>query len=206
MAEKRRYTVTLPDHVADAVESRAKLLGETPTEYTADVLRWWFGQGCPAVTHDESALRKAKEAAHVSGRIKPVPENLSVWSLAPDSNYNITDDNVVRKLLGEIGLTNLFAHTIEHDEIRAMFVFDNHPTHWLQFDFFKGSKRSDGDGLSFTAESKITTSREAKLQAMQIEAKRMGATKQPVFSQIPMLEPPKKSNQTPTKILTQTSH
>lgn len=189
MAEKRRYTVSLPDHVADEVEAHAKPLGSTPTEYAGDIVRWWFGQGCPAVTHDEAALR----------RIKPLPENLDVWALDTKVLYSITDDAVVRKILNQIELPNLFAHAVEHDVARFSVAFDNHPTHWLMFNLFKGSDRKDGNGLLFSAYPKASTTREEMNARLQVEAKAMKSAKTFTFSQIPMLEGKKSGNQTTTK-------
>ena len=195
MADKRRYTVTLPDHVADAVESRSKPLGATPTEYAADVLRWWFGQGCPPVTHDETALL----ANTLAKRLKPVPENLDVWSLNPKDEYVITDDNIVQKILGQLGLPNLFAAAVEHDELRMTVVFDNHQTHWLQFDFFKGGATPDMNGLAFTARPKASVTRAEMAKRMRDDAKKMESSEPATFSQIPMLEKKAASNQATTK-------
>lgn len=61
MSEKRRYTITLPDHVADAVEHYARSLTATPSEYAADVIRWWFGKECPPLTAEEDILRSMIE-------------------------------------------------------------------------------------------------------------------------------------------------
>ena len=194
MAEKRRYTVTLPDHVADAVEARAKPLGATPTEYAGAVLRWWFGAGCPPVTHDEAALL----AATLKERLLPIPDDLNAWSLDTRHDYAITDDKIVGKLLAQLGIPNLFAQAAEHDEVRMSVAFDNHPTHWLQFDFFKGVDKPDGNGLSFIAHPKASVTRKEMIQKLQAEAKKMGVTKPFVFSQIPMLEKPASGQQTPT--------
>jgi hypothetical protein len=189
MAEKRRYTVSLPDHVADAVDAHSKPLGATPTEYAGDIIRWWFGQGCPPVRADESALR----------RIKPVPKNLNVWSLDPKNVYILTDDSVVQMLLDQLGLPNLFAHEKEHDEVRMSLAFDNHPTHWLEVNFFKGSNKPGGDGLSFNAYPKATTSREEMISKMQGELKKMGAKGSFNFSQIPILEAAMSGGRVPNK-------
>ena len=196
MAEKRRYTVSVPDHVANAVEERAKPLGATPTEYAADVLRWWFGQGCPPVTHDETALLASKTAS----RLKPVPSNLSVWSLGAQDVYAITDDKVVMNLLTQLKLPNLFVQSAEHDKVALVVAFDNHPTHWLQFEFYKGSTRPDGDGLAFFAYPKVSVTRAEMQQKLRLKAKEIGASGTLNFSQIPMLEKPVTSNQTATKV------
>ena len=195
MAEKQRYTVTLPDHVADAVAARSKPIGATPTEYAGHILRWWYGQGCPPVTHDEAALL----AAAMKHRIKPIPDDLNIWVLDEKMMYAITEDSVVAKLLSQLGLPNLFAQAAEHDELRMGVTFDNHPTHWLVFDFYKGSKQPGGDGLSFSAYPKATTTREQMRQKMEAELKAMGANRPFNFSQIPILAKKESSNQTATK-------
>ena len=195
MAEKRRYTITLPDHVADAVEAHSKLLGASPTEYAGDVLRWWFGQGCPPVTHDEAALLEAA----IKARVKPVPADLSVWALDEKSVYTITDDRQVEKLLAQLGLPNLFARAIEHDEVRMSLVFDNHPTHWLMDDLYKGGDTPDKNGLLFTAYPKLTTTRDEMLKKMAAEAKKMKAKGPINFSQIPLLEKKQEGNQSAAK-------
>jgi hypothetical protein len=61
MQEKERFTVSVPPHVGDAVRQCARTVSATPTEYAADILRWWFGQGCPALSEEESVVRDAME-------------------------------------------------------------------------------------------------------------------------------------------------
>lgn len=195
MAEKRRYTITLPDHVADAVEAHAKHLGASPTEYAGDVLRWWFGRGCPPVTHDEAALLEAA----IKARVKPVPDDLNIWALDEKSMYTVTDDRDVENLLLQLRLPNLFAPAIEHDEVRMSFAFDNHPTHWLMLDYFKGGDTPDKNGLLFTAYPKVSTTREEMLKKMLAEAKRMKGTGPFNFSQIPMLAKKHAGNQSAAK-------
>src|SRR5471030_2832713 len=99
MADKRRYTISLPDHVADAVEKHANPLGATPTEYAGDVVRWWFGQGCPPVSADEAQLRAKLLAKLAKSRLKPVPPDLNIWALNREDSYSITDDKIVGKIL-----------------------------------------------------------------------------------------------------------
>jgi hypothetical protein len=181
--------------VADAVEAHSKLLGASPTEYAGDVLRWWFGQGCPPVTHDEAALLEAA----IKTRVKPLPANLNVWALDEKSMYTITEDHVVETLLLQMRLPNLFARALEHDEIRMCVVFDNHPTHWLMLDFYKGGATPDMNGLAFTAYPKVSTIREEMLKKMAEEAKRMESKSPLTFSQIPMLEKQHVGNQSAPK-------
>jgi hypothetical protein len=188
MAEKRRYTVSLPDHVADAVENRANPLGATPTEYAGDVIRWWFGQGCPPVTPDETQLRAGAFAEDIKKRVKPVPANLNAWSLEPENTYVIDDDKIVEKILNQLGIPNLFAQHAEHDAVGISITFENHPTHWLVLEFFKGSNRKEGDGLMFQAYPKSSVSRSEMLDKMRTTAKRMKSTDPVAFSQIPKIE------------------
>jgi hypothetical protein len=188
MADKRRYTVSLPDHVADAVEKHASLLGSTPTEYAADVIRWWFGQGCPPVTHDEAQLRKTIPA-DLLRRLEAPPKNIDVWALDAKKTYSLVDDNVVQPLLVQLGLPNLFAQAKEHDKAKFLIAFDNHPTHWLVVSLFKGSDRPDGDGLLFEAIPKATVSRKEMGKNLLKVVKEMGADGPAKFSQLPALKP-----------------
>lgn len=200
MAEKRRYTVTVPDHISDAIERQANVLGATGTEYAADVLRWWFGQGCPPVTHDEAALRATVAEALASGRLRQVPTDLDAWNLDPDSGYKLVDEPV-KKILAQLGIPNLFAHAAEHDKVQLIVVFDNHPTHWLWFRFFKGWDNPKDNGLAFEAFSKKSVGRKEMLKAFQREAKRIGSTKIPTeFSQLPSVTKLNTANPTTTKV------
>jgi hypothetical protein len=187
MAEKRRYTVSLPDHVTAEIEKRSQALGATPTEYAGDIIRWWFGQGCPPTTADEAHFLK-KKFADLFHRLEPLPKNLSVWLLDSAKDYSISDDAIVQDLLNQLGLPNLFAQAAEHDQIRLSVVFDNHPTHWLVIDFFKGSNQKDGNGLLFRAYPKQAVPRDKILGQMKDEARAMGARETVTFSQIPILE------------------
>jgi hypothetical protein len=175
MADKQRYTVSLPDHVSAEMEKHAKAVKATPTEYAADIIRWWFGLGSPAVRFDEQELRK---------RMSPVPEDFNVWKLNPTADYELIDEPA-EKALKQLGIPNLFAHEKEHDIVRLMVAFDNHPTHWLMFNFFKGSDTPAGDGLAFSATPKLSVSREEMLLRLTIEGKKMDAKGPFKFSQIP---------------------
>jgi hypothetical protein len=62
VAEKRRYTVSLPEHIAEEVERFAKPLGSNPSEYISLVAREWFARGCPPVTPEEDQLRKRRDS------------------------------------------------------------------------------------------------------------------------------------------------
>jgi len=112
---------------------------------------------------------------------------------------HITDDKTVEKLLSQLGLPNLFAQAVEHDEVRLSVVFDNHPTHWLVFDYFKGGDSPEKNGLSFNAYPKVSTPRAQMLDKLQAIAKRMSVNKPFTFSQIPILEKKASTNQTATR-------
>jgi len=56
MAEKRRFTLSLPEHIAQELEKRSAALGSNPTEYAADIVRWWFGEGSPPLTPEEKRV------------------------------------------------------------------------------------------------------------------------------------------------------
>lgn len=58
MAEKERFTISLPPHVADEVRANARALSSNPTEYAALIVRKWYADGCPPVTAEEETLRK----------------------------------------------------------------------------------------------------------------------------------------------------
>jgi hypothetical protein len=186
MAEKQRYTVSLPDHVSAEMERHAKAVKSTPTEYAADIIRWWFGQGCPPVRHDETELRK-RTIDEMMKRIKPVPDNFDIWKLNPNVDYNLVDEPV-KQALSQLGLPNLFAHAQEHEAIRLTVAFDNHPSHWLVFNFFKGSNNPDGDGLSLYGFAKATFGRK-QIEKKLIQIAREMESKDPIkFSQIPSLK------------------
>ena len=56
MAEKQRFTISLPEHVAAELVRRGKALGSNPTEYAADIIRWWYGEGSPPLTPEEKRV------------------------------------------------------------------------------------------------------------------------------------------------------
>lgn len=171
MTEKRRFTVSLPDHVTDAIEKHARTLGASPTEYAGDVLRWWFGQGCPPVRPDEEQLRSAKD--------------VNVWKLNPASAYHLVGDEVVCGLMAQLNVANLFAEFAEFDEVHTFVAFEDHPTHWIVLHLWKGHKHKGGDGLLFEAWPKADTSREAMLARLRSKAREMGASEEVTFSQLP---------------------
>jgi hypothetical protein len=167
MAVKQRYNVSVPEHVAAAVAKYAKALGATPTEYAGDIIRWWYGQGCPPVTHDEARLR------------------VDVWRLDPSASYMLEGDSTVTALMRQLGVPNLFAAMIEHDEAKSFVAFDNHPTHWIILRIWKGHSKKSGNGLLFEAVPKVATSEPAMLSRLKSEAAEMESSGPVTFSQLP---------------------
>lgn len=189
MGKKPQISATLPAHVNDAISHRADLLGDSKSNYLSAIASWWFGQGCPPVRADEEQLAALKK------RLKPLPKNLDAWHLDKNEAYSITGDDVVQKLLNQLGIPNLFAAAQEHDKVRAFVPFDNHPTHWLVFHLFKGTK---DDGLLFEAHPKSSTTREEMLTNLSSAETDMEPGQELVFSQLPVL-PAKTSPAHPTK-------
>lgn len=60
MPEKRRFNISLPEHVAEELERRSKALGGNPTEYAADIIRWWYGEGSPPLNAEEKRVQMTK--------------------------------------------------------------------------------------------------------------------------------------------------
>jgi hypothetical protein len=56
VAEKRRYTVSLPEHIAKDITERCAWLGSKDAEYIAGIVRWWYGQGSPPINDEERRL------------------------------------------------------------------------------------------------------------------------------------------------------
>lgn len=69
MSDKRRFTISLPEHVAEELARHSGALSSTPSEYAADIIRWWYGQGSPALSAEEErvlALKKKLIAQRVA--------------------------------------------------------------------------------------------------------------------------------------------
>jgi hypothetical protein len=69
VAEKRRFNLSLPEHIALELERYSTPLSSNPTEYAALIVRKWYADGCPAVTPEEKALREKN--AHPKQLKKP---------------------------------------------------------------------------------------------------------------------------------------
>jgi hypothetical protein len=187
MAEKQRYTVSLPDHVTTEIEKRALSLSATPTEYAAAIIRWWFGQGCPPVTPDEEHLRRGRD--------------VHAWSLDPKRSYLLSGDDVVQGLMLQLNVPNLFVQLADFDEAHAFFAFDNHPTHWILIHLWKGLPRTEQNGLFFEALPKKTVTRAEMLARLKSKAHEMGHSGPIEFSQLPpRTTPGPKSPMTSAKV------
>ncbi|MDQ5979432.1 MAG: hypothetical protein QG602_2406 [Verrucomicrobiota bacterium] len=70
---KRRITVSLPEHIGMAIDQRARPMSATPTEYATNIIRWWYGQGCPALSEEEKFLQEVSEEVGEAIRYKKKP-------------------------------------------------------------------------------------------------------------------------------------
>ncbi|HVU18772.1 MAG TPA: hypothetical protein VHD32_17845 [Candidatus Didemnitutus sp.] len=122
----------------------------------------------------------------VDHQLRPVPRDLNVWKLDPSDAYELIDKPAERMPM-QLGLPNIFAHEKEYNVARLMIVFDNHPTHWLIFNFFNGDKTEAENGLAFSAIPKSEMNKADMLLRLTIEGKKMQAAGTIQFSQIPSL-------------------
>ncbi|MBI5425747.1 MAG: hypothetical protein HZA32_16855 [Opitutae bacterium] len=123
---------------------------------------------------------------------------MNVWKLNPSDLYIFDGDDVVRGLMRQLGVTNLFARAKEFDALHAFVAFDNHPTHWIILHLWQGVpayspnhavhqlvRHADPNGLLFEAAPKSSTSRAAMEERLISEALKMGAKTPFVFQQLP---------------------
>lgn len=71
-------------------------------------------------------------------------------------------------------------------------VFEDHPTHWIRFQLWKGHKDPSGNGLLFQADPKSSTSREKMDQTLKKIAAEMEVD-HISYSQLPMFEAARKA-------------
>jgi hypothetical protein len=115
-----------------------------------------------------------------------------------EANYTLEGDNVVRDLMKQLRVPNLFARASEFDAMHAFVAFDNHATHWIVVHLFQGGhpyspnhavnklvRNADPNGLLFEAVPKESTSREEMEEKMISEALKMGAKTPFAFQQFP---------------------
>ncbi|HTH49752.1 MAG TPA: hypothetical protein VMB21_19720 [Candidatus Limnocylindria bacterium] len=106
---------------------------------------------------------------------------MNVWNLNPSDIYLLRGDAVVRDLMMQLRIPNLFARASELGTTHVFAAFDNHPTHWIIIHLWQGipsglpdhptqgfAGRGSHNGLLFQAEPKSSISRaemEAQLTA-----------------------------------------
>jgi hypothetical protein len=186
MSVKSRYNISLPDHVSNELELKARLVGATPTEYAGDVIRWWFGQGCPPVTSDEIVLRRGPEVT--LKRITGIPANLNVWVLDKFTVYRLMGDEYVSQLMKQLHVPALFADRGENqEEEHAIVGFDNHPTHWIVLHHWTKAKALKKESLIFEAEPKASTTKSEITERLSSESLKLGMKEPFLFSHLPVL-------------------
>jgi len=123
---------------------------------------------------------------------------MNVWNLNPEDSYILQGDDVVRDLMKQLRIPNLFGQASEFDAMHAFVAFDNHPTHWIVLHLWqkladyspnhvvqKLVHNPDPNGLLFEAVPKSTTTRSAMEEKLISEALRMGARTPFVFQHLP---------------------
>ncbi|HVR37380.1 MAG TPA: hypothetical protein VMS21_16215 [Methylomirabilota bacterium] len=116
---------------------------------------------------------------------------MNVWELDKESIYILEGDQVVRDLLEQLRVPDLFAG-VGTDQHHVLVAFDNHPTHWIIFNHWQGlpdyspnhavhrlMRGADPNGLLFTAFPKSSTSQ----TQVERKLKEFGADSEFQFSQ-----------------------
>jgi hypothetical protein len=150
--------IHLRKEIIAEIEARGAVIDKKKGTYAALILEKWFADGCPAVNEIDGmmqTLRKAKEA----GRIKKPPAKLNIWKLDPETGYTLVEDPIVQDLMNQLGIGNMFDGFKNKDKFETFVIFDNHPTHWLEFTLIKGYGNKRDDGLVFDAWPKASTPR-----------------------------------------------
>lgn len=124
--------------------------------------------------------------------IRPKTGEINVWDLHADKDYNLEGDELVSDLARQLGIPNLFPQASEHDHARMVVAIEDHPTHWLLIQLWKGFDDARSNGLLFQALPKSSTSREAMENLLRQIAVEMGVERIP-FGQLPMFEAAKKA-------------
>jgi hypothetical protein len=140
------------------IEARGASIDKKKGTYAALILEKWFADGCPPVSEVDGmmqTLKKAKEA----GRIKKPPAKLNAWKLDPEVGYTLVEDPIVQDLMNQLGVGSMFDPLKSRDKIETFVIFDNHPTHWIEFTLIKGYGNKRDDGLVFDAWPKSSTPR-----------------------------------------------
>ncbi|WP_438480856.1 hypothetical protein [Oleiharenicola lentus] len=125
---------------------------------------------------------------------------MNAWQLNSNEMYVLQGDDLVRDLMRQLRVPNLFAGAAEFDELHAFAAFDNHPTHWIILHLWKGLpayspnhqisqlvRDPDPNGLLFEAVPKSTANRARMEIRLVKETQAMGANQAFVFQQLPSL-------------------
>lgn len=149
--------IHLRNEIIEEIEKRAASIDKKKGTYAALILEKWFADGCPPVTEADRLIQASKKPAGVK-QIKSASK-LDAWQLDPTASYVLIDDSVVKSLMVQLHVPNLFAEFSSTKEIEAAVTFDNHPTHWITLTLIKGYGNKRDDGLVFEAIPKATTPR-----------------------------------------------
>lgn len=124
----------------------------------------------------------------VAGRleiVRPKTGEINVWDLHAEKSYTLEGDELVNDLARQLGVPNLFPQSAEHDQARFVVAFEDHPTHWVLIQLWKGAPDPSGNGLLFNAFPKSSTTRDMMDQTLAKIAAEMEVAGIP-FSQLPM--------------------
>lgn len=113
---------------------------------------------------------------------------MDVWKLDA-TPYVLQGDDLVRDLMRQLRVPNLFARAAEYDAMHAFVAFDNHPSHWIVLHLFQGGSSyspnhvvhkfvadADPNGLLFEAIPKSSCSREQMEELCRTPAHAVSAT------------------------------
>lgn len=122
-----------------------------------------------------------------------------VWSLHPTHVYSLQGDDLVRHLMRQLRVPDLFASVASRGPLHAFVAFDNHPTHWIVLHLWQGApeyspnhlinklvKNPDPNGLLFEATPKATTDQLTMTNKLADEAREMGVRDAFSFQQLPL--------------------
>jgi hypothetical protein len=149
--------IHLRKEIIAEIEARGDAIDKKKGTYAALILEKWFADGCPPVTEADRLMQASKKAAGPK-QIKSATK-LDPWNLDPTAAYYLVDDAVVKSLMIQLRVPNLFAEHAQLKAFEAFVTFDNHPTHWITISLFKGHGNKRDDGLSFVAQPKNSTPR-----------------------------------------------
>lgn len=180
--------VHLRKEVIAEIETRGRAMDKKKGTYAAMVLEKWFADGCPPVNEADKALVTAAKSAQPK-QVKSAKE-IDPWHLDPAAAYVLLEDDVVQRIMDRLRLGTMFDAFKGHNKFETFAMFDNHPTHWIEFTLIRGYGNKRDDGLIFSAWPKSTTPRyEIERKYRDHVARIGGEHKGPVkLSQIPGAE------------------